>query len=451
MNKQNNKPVDKIIEIDDIQLILQKIKNNHNGKGKSNHKGRKSLSKKFIFCLFSIIIFLTVLLFISIYVLNEIHIQNIKNKQLLLGIDNSSQITNTNTLLTTEISKQEGLRQNNDILSTIRLVLFDYEIDSDSITENIDKNNDIFNIRFQISADKITSNKVNITLGKILKSRNYIVSHSNSLLIAYNRDSNIEIVFSNIDVDDTKYLPAADLIAVDKKRTTPPIPPTASATVVNMSILLDDAGHNYELVERFVEFPYPIAVAVLPYLQYSKEIAYLLSSYNKTIFFHFPMEPNSYPLTDPGEGAVLLNMSEELIQESTRKALESLGMKVDGVNNHMGSAFTADRTKMRQVLPVIKEYTDVFIDSRTSPNSVAYSECVALGMRCAKNQKFIDNNNDINMILSMIYEAAEIAKIDGEVLVIGHMRAKTLDALKIALPILEERNISIIPISQIVK
>ena len=50
-----------------------------------------------------------------------------------------------------------------------------------------------------------------------------------------------------------------------------------------------------------------------------------------------------------------------------------------------------------------------------------------------------------------LYEAAEIAKKDGEVLVIGHIRQKTLEALEIALPILESRKVAIVPIKTLVR
>ena len=194
-----------------------------------------------------------------------------------------------------------------------------------------------------------------------------------------------------------------------------------------------------------------MAIAILPHLQDTKESARICSAYGKTIFLHYPMQPKSYPNTDPGEGAALVSMPEILIDAVTKKNFEALGVHIDGFNNHMGSAITEDAAKMAQIFKTAKNYTDTFVDSRTTEKSVAYDECVKAGMRCGINRKFIDNDNDVNTIIEMIYEAAEIAKKDGEVLVIGHIRPKTLEALEIALPILENRRIAVVPLKTMVR
>ncbi len=441
-----------------------------NSRRPTTRRGKKS-SKMYILYFMALALSLTIFIGLSIYTLQE-------DKKVATGNDSeeSSKKVSEKKEKLKEVSAVADIARDNDILSKINLILTDYEVAESSISEVVRDNDAGQDIFIHIALVPSLSKEIRSTLKKILKSNDYKTKDIKNKLIASDNINNIEIVFfdsykelkkskNSQKVKDRptavteKVIPNKLEVSKDKSKSKStkrsdgrPIPPARSEVIVRMAILLDDAGANYEIIERFLmDNQYPIAVAVLPYLQYSKEIAYAVSSYKKTLFLHLPMQPKSYPTTDPGEGALLVNMPEVIVKELTKRALDSFDVYVDGVNNHMGSAFTEDREKMRQTLSVVKEYTDLFVDSKTSALSVAYDECVSQGMRCAMNNHFIDNQNDVNKIIEKLYEAAEYAKKHGEVLVIGHMRSKTLDALEIAIPILEDRKIIIVPIEQVIK
>ncbi len=59
-----------------------------------------------------------------------------------------------------------------------------------------------------------------------------------------------------------------------------------------------------------------------------------------------PMEPITYPETNPGPGALLTNMDALKIKNLTQKALYHFP-NILAVNNHMGSKFTQNRGLMR--------------------------------------------------------------------------------------------------------
>ncbi len=446
-----------------------------NSRRPATRRAKKS-SKMYILYFMALALVLTIFIGLSIYTLSE---------DRNAAAANNGESNNSKDIAKKDSSKQEQLKEvaavsdmvrDNDILSKINLILMDYEVAESSISEVVRDNDAGQDIFIHIALVPSLSKEIRGTLKKILKANEYKTKDISNKLIASDNINNIEIVFFDSykelkEVKSNKSEPERPktvakvapkknvkaLVVKEKAKAVKandgrPTPPARSEVIVRMAILLDDAGANYEIIERFLmENKYPVAVAVLPYLQYSKEIAYAISSYKKTLFLHLPMQPKSYPTTDPGEGALLVNMPEVIVKELTKKALDSFDVYVDGVNNHMGSAFTEDREKMRQALSVVKGYTDLFVDSKTSSGSVAYDECVSQGMRCAMNNHFIDNQNDVNKIIEKLYEAAEYAKKHGEVLVIGHMRSKTLDALEIALPILEDRKIIIVPVEQVVK
>ena len=83
------------------------------------------------------------------------------------------------------------------------------------------------------------------------------------------------------------------------------------------------------------------AGAVLPGLPGSVQAAQALRLAGKEVILHLPMEPRGYPEVRPGPGVVVRGQSEEEIAETVARDLASVPGAI-GVNNHMGSAATAD-------------------------------------------------------------------------------------------------------------
>jgi len=215
-----------------------------------------------------------------------------------------------------------------------------------------------------------------------------------------------------------------------------------------IAFVIDDCGYDLFLAKKLSSFRYPLTLAVLPHLKYSTETAQVVRDANQTLLLHQPMQPKSYPDNDPGEGAMLLNMPEKIMKIWLDKNVEDLG-KIDGFNNHMGSAMTESRTKMRQVFKHMSKHTDFFLDSYTTSKSVAYDECLKAGLKCAQNRKFIDNELDYNYIRSKIIEGVEIARKKGYVIMIGHLKKETVNALETILPELEDAGYTMVSVKEL--
>lgn len=356
-----------------------------------------------------------------------------------------------------------------DITALIRLALYDHEVSRSSVAERSAKDKSGKKVTlFDITCDNATQKSVSSAITSILKKKGYQVQSSGGNITAKSKIDEYRITLKDIKPQETARQEPPKLrpddkdkeqVKIDKPAKTPdtaeqtvkrPEPPKASKKPVKFAILLDDGGNSAELAKTFAAMKYPLAIAVLPHLEYSREAASISKKAGKTVFLHFPMAPKSYPNTDPGKGAITPTMPEILISGVVKDNFESLGVKADGFNNHMGSAITEDASKMAQVLKSAGEYTDTFIDSRTTAQSVAYAECKKQGYKCGINKLFIDNDNDINYIIEKIYEAAEKAKKEGPIIAIGHIRPNTLEALSIALPILEKRNMRIVPLKSVI-
>jgi polysaccharide deacetylase 2 family uncharacterized protein YibQ len=163
-----------------------------------------------------------------------------------------------------------------------------------------------------------------------------------------------------------------------------------------VAFIIDDLGYETEVAKKIVELEFPVALSILPFLQYSEFIAEEAKKNNQEIMLHLPMEPNNSD-ADPGPGAIKSYMSEEEIRQAVRDCILNFPYII-GVNNHMGSKITEDREIMEIILEEIREYNLFFIDSITTKDSIAYEVAQEMEIKSAVRSVFLDNENDMEYI-----------------------------------------------------
>ena len=215
------------------------------------------------------------------------------------------------------------------------------------------------------------------------------------------------------------------------------------------AFIIDDLGYETEVAKKMMELEFPVALSILPFLQYSEFTAEEGEKNNKEIMLHLPMEANNNG-TDPGPGAIKSDMSEEEIRQAVRDCIFNFPYII-GVNNHMGSKITEDREIMEIVLEEIKKYNLFFIDSVTTKDSIAYEVAREMEIKSAVRTVFLDNENDMDYIKGQILEVQETALREGEAIAIGHSRINTFYVLKRMIPELIKAGIEIVPVSELVK
>jgi polysaccharide deacetylase 2 family uncharacterized protein YibQ len=203
-----------------------------------------------------------------------------------------------------------------------------------------------------------------------------------------------------------------------------------------LALVIDDLGYiQPELVTRLCSLPIAFSVAVLPYQEFTKESAEVAHRLGKEVMLHLPMEPIGYPGPgrDPGPNAILYNLSEIDIRRRVRQALDDIPHRV-GVNNHMGSRITPDRTRMGWVLQELKARKLFFVDSRTEKDSVAYEVAEQLGIPAVERRVFLDDDKAFPSMEKQWDRAVKLAEKDGSVLIIGHIYPETVEALEKLVP-----------------
>lgn len=214
--------------------------------------------------------------------------------------------------------------------------------------------------------------------------------------------------------------------------------------------MIDDLGNDRPAVLRIASWPYRVAGAVLPELPGSAPAARALSESGKEVLLHLPMEPEGYPAVRPGPGVVLRSQSEKEITETLERDLATVP-GATGINNHMGSAATADPRVMRAVAAVLARRGLFFVDSRTTGSTVARDAAQALGVPSASRRVFLDDVTAPEAVGRSLDELVRRARLEGSALAIGHPHPTTLAVLERELPRLSERGVRLVEVRELVK
>lgn len=183
-------------------------------------------------------------------------------------------------------------------------------------------------------------------------------------------------------------------------------------------LVVDDAGHDLEDLEPYLSLPVPVTVAILPDRPASEATLTAATAAGVESILHLPMEPAGE--ANPGAGAIFTTQTDDEIAFLLKKHLSTLP-GVLGVNNHMGSLATADPRVMGVVMSTLSEEGLFFLDSRTTPESVARDAAEARGVPFAERSVFLDNERSDDAVGVQLDEAAALAEEEGYAIAIGHV------------------------------
>jgi polysaccharide deacetylase 2 family uncharacterized protein YibQ len=206
----------------------------------------------------------------------------------------------------------------------------------------------------------------------------------------------------------------------------------------SLVIIIDDIGLEMESLNELATIKLPFTIAILPFQKYSKEAAYFAKEHGWEVIIHVPMEPYNYPEKDPGEKALMVNMSARQLQKNFEEMYENIPFAI-GFNNHMGSKFTKMEDKLEPIMEIAKKKQLYFIDSKTTGSSVAYKVASKNGVRAAERTLFLDNEINENIIRQKLIELMNIAKDNKLAIGVCHTYPETKKILA-ELPLMLKHN-----------
>ena len=125
-------------------------------------------------------------------------------------------------------------------------------------------------------------------------------------------------------------------------------------------LVIDDFGYSLKRARWFLDLDIPLTYAVLPQLARTRAVAAAAHAAGHEVMLHQPMEPLDARF-DPGPGALYAGARRDRICEILERNLADVpGAR--GVNNHMGSLFTASRREVHDTLDILQERELFFLD-----------------------------------------------------------------------------------------
>jgi polysaccharide deacetylase 2 family uncharacterized protein YibQ len=197
-------------------------------------------------------------------------------------------------------------------------------------------------------------------------------------------------------------------------------------------------GNNLELGRRAIALPGAISYAFLPHRPYSQSLANTAHQQQKEILLHIPMSNISSRPT--GLGALTPIMNKQQFLHTIDANLASIP-HVRGVNNHMGSLLTQLKQPMDWLMEELKHQQLYFVDSRTSPLTVAETTAKKHDIPTLRRDIFLDNVRDTESISREFNRLIDRAKQQGYAVAIGHPYPETLSFLEQVLPTLAAQGI----------
>ncbi|MCG8442254.1 MAG: divergent polysaccharide deacetylase family protein, partial [Caulobacterales bacterium] len=214
--------------------------------------------------------------------------------------------------------------------------------------------------------------------------------------------------------------------------------PAAAPPLV--AIVIDDIGLDLAAAERAAALPAPVTLSIFPHVPAAPRIEALARAWGHEVFIHLPMEPRG--LDDPGPGALYTWLPADEIRARSRAAFAALP-QASGVNNHMGSRFTACAACVAAVAEEAARTGLIVLDSLTAGDSRLADAAATAGGPALARDVFLDNVRDPIAIAARLAEAEDIARARGWAIAIGHPAPETLAVLEEWIPTAQARGLMI--------
>lgn len=216
-----------------------------------------------------------------------------------------------------------------------------------------------------------------------------------------------------------------------------------------IAIVIDDLGLDRRNADRVVQLPGPLTLSFMTYANDLPAQTRAAHAAGHELLVHVPMEPLDGHL-NAGLNVLRPDLSPDELTRRIDWALSRFDGYV-GINNHMGSRFTADPAGMAGLFAQLRRRGLLFLDSRTTAASVGDAMALRYDVPFASRNIFLDNEVSAEAVWAQLTKTEADARRTGFAIAIGHPHDGTIAALAQWLPTLSRRGFALVPISRIVE
>jgi len=193
-----------------------------------------------------------------------------------------------------------------------------------------------------------------------------------------------------------------------------------------IAICIDDLGGDIAGTDKAMALPKEVALSFLPFADPTPLLAEAAGRRGHLVLAHVPMQ--ALGGQDPGPMALKSGMAADEIARRLGWNLARVP-GLSGINNHEGSAFTADGAGLQPVMATLRARHIFFLDSRTGPDSQAETAARGAGVMTAGRDVFLDDDLSPAAVSRQLEMLAATARRDGVAIAIGHPHDVTLKLL----------------------
>lgn len=218
-----------------------------------------------------------------------------------------------------------------------------------------------------------------------------------------------------------------------------------------IAIVLTGMGLSSAATEAAInQLPAAVTLSFTPYSRRLDQWVSLARTGGHEVMLDLPMEPTSYPDDDPGPQALLTALSPAQNLERLNWTLGRTSGYV-GVATVMGSRFTTSEKALTPVIEALKEQGLIFLDNRSSQESVAWRLAAKIGAANAVNDRALDTAQASRVAIdARLVQLEGIARAEGFAVAMGRPYPVTIERLREWAKGLSGRGFVLAPISAVV-
>ncbi len=224
--------------------------------------------------------------------------------------------------------------------------------------------------------------------------------------------------------------------------------PTQIPEVPSIAIVLTELGLMPSLTEKILHLPPPLTLALLPYEAGLQKTIDALVERQHEVLLMIPMEPLFYPEDDPGPRTLLSGLSARENIERLRSHLKGLtGYK--GLMNYMGSRFTVSERDYEPILQEMRSLCEYFFDGNSAPKCLTEELAEKVRLPYASTKISLDHSLSSEAARKSLKTLEETAIKNGYAIAYSKAYSFILEELAAWLPTLSEKNIRLVPLSEL--
>ncbi len=218
-------------------------------------------------------------------------------------------------------------------------------------------------------------------------------------------------------------------------------------TQARIAILINGIGLNSDMTLKAIEdLPADISLGLSPYGDDINSWMEAARLSGHEVLLQAPMEPFDYPDNDAGPQSLLTNLDRKQNEERLFRVLGQTSNYV-GLVNFMGDRFTSNETRMSELLSTVRDRGLMYVDDGSSPRSRASELAGIQKVPFVQADLVLDQNLSAEAIGTQLLELETIARQRGIAVATATAFPVTLNALETWSQRLEERGLSLVPIS----